>query len=254
MENAQADSNPLWQPFFLESGEKAILLCHGFTGTPATVLPLGEALHAAGYTVRGILLPGHGVSLEAMLESDDTQWFYAIERAYLEMKSRYEKVAVAGLSMGGALALRIAELYPVDACIAYAPALRFRHWYSVLAPIVKYVVPTIPWKTDRRTQQDDFLSEYNTGYEGVPVAKVEDIMRIYRMTRRDLPKIKCPLLVVQSDTDEQVHPSVADTIERRASSEFKEIIRLQRSPHVCVLGAERDMIFRRSIEFLDKYL
>ena len=49
-------------PFFLEGGEHAVLLTHGFTGTPAHMRPLGEYLHAQGFTVQGILLPGHGES------------------------------------------------------------------------------------------------------------------------------------------------------------------------------------------------
>ena len=249
------ETNPLWQPFFFEGGRsKAVLLSHGFTGTPATVRPLAEALNKAGYTVCGPLLPGHGVSLEDMMKSSDTLWYGHIEREFFKLRDKYDKVAVAGLSMGGLLALRLAETYPVDACLAYSPALKFRHWYDALAPIVKYVMPVMPWKTDRRTQREDFLSEYNTGYKGVPVAKVEDMMRLYRAVRRDLGKIKCPLMVVQSYEDEQVHHVVADMIEQGASSEHKEIIRLERSPHVCVLGAEREMIFERSVSFLDKYL
>ena len=53
-------SSPLAQPFFFPEGEHAVLLMHGFTGSPAHMRKLGEALHARGFAVRGILLPGHG--------------------------------------------------------------------------------------------------------------------------------------------------------------------------------------------------
>ena len=48
------------KPFFFEGGEHAVLLTHGFTGTPATVRYLGERLrdwprHKAGGHASGAL-------------------------------------------------------------------------------------------------------------------------------------------------------------------------------------------------------
>ncbi|MBC8075201.1 MAG: hypothetical protein H7Y32_03920, partial [Chloroflexales bacterium] len=47
-------------PFDFAGGPVGLLLIHGLTGTPGEVRPMGEHLAAAGYTVRGVLLPGHG--------------------------------------------------------------------------------------------------------------------------------------------------------------------------------------------------
>ena len=54
--------NPLCRPFFLEgSRDHGILLIHGFTATPGTMNPLGQALaQKTGYTISAPLLPGHG--------------------------------------------------------------------------------------------------------------------------------------------------------------------------------------------------
>src|SRR5271154_6266158 len=52
----------LTAPFELGIGPGACLLVHGFTGTPWDVRPLGEALAAGGFRVRGIPLPGHGAT------------------------------------------------------------------------------------------------------------------------------------------------------------------------------------------------
>ena len=59
-------SSPVCQPFFLEGGSHAVLLIHGFTGSAGHMRPLGEALHAQGFTVQGINLPGHATSMEDM--------------------------------------------------------------------------------------------------------------------------------------------------------------------------------------------
>ena len=49
--------------FLLEgSNRKAVLLIHGYTGTPSEMLPLGNYLNQLGYTVLCRRLPGHGTS------------------------------------------------------------------------------------------------------------------------------------------------------------------------------------------------
>lgn len=44
---------------------RAILLIHGYNDSPQSVDLLARGLHAAGWTVRVPLLPGHGRSLQA---------------------------------------------------------------------------------------------------------------------------------------------------------------------------------------------
>src|SRR5690606_9247641 len=44
---------------------RALLLVHGYNDSPASLDDVARALHAAGWTVRLPLLPGHGRSLEA---------------------------------------------------------------------------------------------------------------------------------------------------------------------------------------------
>lgn len=54
------------EPFFLPGGEKGVLLIHGFTGLPAELLLMGEALNKQGFTVLGVRLAGHGTTVEDM--------------------------------------------------------------------------------------------------------------------------------------------------------------------------------------------
>ena len=64
----------------------------------------------AGYSVELPLLPGHGTSLEEMEPTRaGSDWCGAAEAAYAGFAARCEQVVVAGLSMGGALAIWLAE-------------------------------------------------------------------------------------------------------------------------------------------------
>ena len=74
-------SHPNAQPFLLEAGENALLLIHGFTGSPSHMRTVGDAVHAAGFTARGILLPGHGKTIDEMAKSNDRQWHEACRQA-----------------------------------------------------------------------------------------------------------------------------------------------------------------------------
>nr|HML45876.1 alpha/beta fold hydrolase [Clostridia bacterium] len=116
--NSKPDfSSPNCQPFLLEGGSNAVLLIHGFTGSPGHMRPLGDALHRAGYTVQGMLLPGHGTTLSEMVQCNWRKWLDAATDALRALRERYRTVTLGGLSMGGLISLRVAELNPVDALL-----------------------------------------------------------------------------------------------------------------------------------------
>ena len=49
------------KPFTIESGKRAVLLLHGFTGNPNDVKRLGRYLAERNYTVHAPLYKGHGL-------------------------------------------------------------------------------------------------------------------------------------------------------------------------------------------------
>lgn len=240
------------QPFDLAAGENAILLIHGFTGSPSHMRPIGEAAQKAGFFARGILLPGHGKTVEEMEKSGDAQWLAACRDAFLDMRARYKRVAVGGLSMGGILSLLLAEEFEPSAVILFAPALRYKSAVNHLSPMAKHFLRVSPWKGHPYTPEE-FLYEYDYGYEGAPVAKVEDMTRLQKRARANLEKVTSPLLVIQSHNDESVHETVPDLIASRASSAVKEICWVDRSAHVCTIGPDRAYVNERVVDFLRRY-
>ena len=86
------------ETFFLQ-GERpeALLLIHGYTGTPAELRPLGERLNACGYTVLGPRLAGHGGSLADLTASRAEEWYASVEAAYERLVKNHASIYVAGL-------------------------------------------------------------------------------------------------------------------------------------------------------------
>ena len=148
--------NPIAQPFELEAGEDALLLIHGFTGSPGHMRYIGDAVHAAGFSVRGILLPGHGKTVDEMEKSNDTQWHEAARSAYLEMTKKYRHVSVSGLSMGGILSLLLAEEFDPACVILFAAALKYRKATNHLSPVAKHFIRVLDWG-EHQYSPEEFL-------------------------------------------------------------------------------------------------
>ena len=69
-------------------------------------------------------LPGHGTRWQELNRTTWHDWYAEDERALLELRERCETVVVMGLSMGGTLALRLAEQHgdAVDGLVLVNPS------------------------------------------------------------------------------------------------------------------------------------
>lgn len=225
------------QPFLMEGCAQngkphGVLLLHGFTGTIAHMRPLAERLNAMGFTVLGENLPGHGTRLENMAAVTWRDWLEFAKAEVMRLRAQCDSVCVAGLSMGGCLALLLAEQMQVDAVATISAPMGTKAplWLaSLAAPFVR----TVHWRA--HTSLD---ARYDYGYAGFPTHSGAQLSRLIRMSRRDLHAVTCPLLVVQSHGDRTIAADSAEVILRGASSEHKGVLWLENVPHVCTITAE----------------
>jgi len=122
----------------------AVLLIHGAGDTPQTLRYLGDALFANGFHVEAPLLPGHGRTLAAFRRTSADDWMNAVRSSYSALQCDHDWVAIAGLSMGGALAIRVAAESPqLPALCLIAPYLALREGAD-RGEIVPLVGPNLP--------------------------------------------------------------------------------------------------------------
>ena len=229
------------RPFYHQGGDNGILLLHGFTGSAAHMRKLADALAGRGYTVRTINLPGHAATEEDMAKADWQQWLQAAKQASLEMMDELRVFTVGGLSMGGVLALLVAQQMKADGCVAISAPMAAR---NRLLPFSRLLAPFVPRVAARQPagHRPGLDSAYDYGYSGFPTAKGADLHHLIKLARRNLFKINCPILCVQSDADESIWPGSADTILDGVSSEVRRKLWLNGVPHVCTISRELNAI------------
>lgn len=245
------DSNAYAQPFFFPGhNDEACLLTHGFTGTPAHMRLLGEALHQAGYTVSGIRLQGHGTRWEDLTSVTWQDWLHDVRSGLRDLTQQYRRVHVMGLSMGGVLSLLLAQEYPVSSVVTLAAAMKLPSRLPSFAPLIKFIRPYVPWEP--RDPLPGTATDYLIGYSGVSTKAVSNLLTLMRMARRNLKKVTAPILVVQPKLDETIRPVSATIIFNQVSSPQRDILWLPNSSHVCTLGPEREVIHGRVLAFLQQ--
>lgn len=239
------------EPFSSDGGPVGVLLSHGFTGSPASMTPWARHLAELGHTVRVPRLPGHGTSWQEMNRTRWDDWYAAIDSTLTELTQRCDRVAVCGLSMGAAIALRLAEVRPhdVDALVLVNPAIGVKNWQLKLVPALKWVVPAMPGiGNDIKKPGAD-----EVGYDRTPLKALASQLRGWRDICGDLDKVTAPLLMFRSADDHVVDPTSLGLIRAGVSSAVAEYITLENSYHVATLDHDASLIFECSAAFIAEH-
>ncbi len=234
--------------FFWKAGPTGVLLIHGFTATTSEVRPLAKTLYEHGYTVAAPLLPGHGTSVQELGRCRWRDWSDAVEATYRDLVATCSHVFVGGESMGGLLALYLAEHHPeLAGVMSYAAALAYappsRRWLPrLLAPFVPIV--------DKGIEPPDVGDRLWQGYDQRSLPAVNQMTVLQQEVRRHLGQITIPLLIVQGKRDDTVSPSAAQWLYDRVASRDKELHWFDDAPHVILLSAARRAVEELTLHFI----
>jgi len=224
-------NHPLSAPFSYHRGETGCLLLHGFTGTPWALKNLGETLANHNLTVEAPLLSGHGTLPEDMDHVSWERWVCEAHLSLERLQKRCQKLFVMGLSMGGTLALFLASEKNVHGVVTLATPVRMRRLASRLVPVAKPFIRS--WKK-RRDRSVRWIPEM--GYDCYPLSGAGEFFKLMRETRKRLPDVRCPLLILHARGDRTVPVRNADLIYREIGSESKKIMILPASSHTITRG------------------
>lgn len=229
------------EPVYVQGGEDAFLVLHGWCSSAQSVRFLTAGLAAKGFSVLAPTLPGHGTDPQDMMRYGPFDWVAAGLQALTCLRDTHRSVHVLGTSMGGALALLLAALAPdrvasvttvngavlLDSpeiamhILSGAPGDFLPGWSETL--MMGPAVPEITYRT-------------RTCKSGA------DLMTMLALAREALPRVVSPLQVLHSLHDEIVPKASAEKIHANAGSTRKLLFWLENSYHAAQLDLDRDRI------------
>jgi carboxylesterase len=247
--------SPHAEPFYADAtptgadGQRiGVLLSHGFTGSPASMVPWGRHLAGLGYGVAVPRLPGHGTTWQELNKCRWADWYGEVQRAFEKLQANCDQVVVGGLSMGGGLVLQLAADRGRDVAgiVLVNPAVRTQRKDVLALPVLQHLVPSFPGITN--DTQKPGVDEH--GYTRTPLKAARSMMRGWKQVCRDLPKVTSPLLMFRSAEDHVVDPSSGRVILAAVSSRDLTERILEHSYHVATLDNDASLIQEESAEFV----
>jgi carboxylesterase len=236
------------QPFAFDRGPIGCVLLHGFTAAPKEMRPLGEYLAQRNYTVRGVRYPGHGTCPEDLARSTWREWVASAQSAADELRAPGRQVWSIGLSLGGLISLYLAEHDQVDGVVALAPPILT---YDRRLPFARFI-----WRFKHYSPKsladlrDPAALAQHADYDRFPTRSVAELYALMRRVRRDLQRVRVPLLLIHAQHDQVVSSAGAGYIWQRVSSTDKESVILERGGHIITEDFDKDVAFAHIHHFL----
>jgi esterase/lipase len=232
-------------PFFLVPEQLThqkvgVLLIHGFTASPAEMRPLGDFLCEKGLFAYGVRLKGHGTSPCDLDFRTSDQWFRSVLRGWDVLQHSCEKIFVAGFSMGGCLALKLAmeKSNEIAGIISIATSLRIRNKNIIFANLVNQInklAASLPYVDGIKRFKKGNSENPEINYLNVPISAIQEFKKLMDQTEKCLDEIYQPILIVQGTEDPTVDPVSAELIAEGISSHEKKMLTVDSDRHVIVL-------------------
>jgi esterase/lipase/1-acyl-sn-glycerol-3-phosphate acyltransferase len=235
---------PMLLPGHGPAGAIGVLLIHGYSASPAEMLPLAHFLHAQGLTVYVVRLRGHGTSPYDLHTRVWQDWYEAVLRGYSCLQGWSSLQFAGGMSTGGALALYLAAqgIGPLQGVFAVGAPLTLQRRWLRLASVVQTVRAFVRDEPENR--------EANYAYH--PLQGVRQLLRFIEIYQEVLLHVTLPVLLIQARGDPTVRPESAQQIYARLQSRHKQLLWKERHRHVLVSQHDAD-VHRDIFSFLQHH-
>lgn len=228
--------------YFSGTNGHAVLLIHGYTGRPAEMEYLGTVLHENGFSVSIPRLPGHATSRKDLHSCTWKDWHRKVLDDYCDLAGSHETVSVAGLSMGGLLALLLASQVNCCSISLAAPAVTStRQGMLSAATAARFIMPAHRHTKGPSPSDDNEYAYLEEEYYFWTMPKpLSQLRTLQRKAKRVLRSITAPTCIIVSKQDQIVPVEAGRLIYNRISSSRKELCVYEQSPHVIVNECEKE--------------
>ncbi|MFB9973193.1 alpha/beta fold hydrolase [Allobacillus sp. SKP2-8] len=237
------------EPFTFEAGDRAVLLLHGFTGHSADVRMLGRFLEKKGYTTHAPIYEGHGVEPEELVGTTADQWWQDALDGYNHLKELgYDEIAVAGLSLGGVLSLKLAYQKPLKAAIPICTPVFFDNIKELSGGFKQFAKQ---YKQLQQKNEEQIDEEIDRLFEQSDET-FDSLSKLIEEVHDHIDEIYAPTLVLQAEDDELINTDSANYIYEHVQADEKDIKWYEGAPHVITLSDYKDQVHEDVYAFLEK--
>lgn len=192
----------------MEKERKAVVFVHGFMGSPKQFISLKGRLVDCGADIFCPVLAGHEASFEDFRHSGGEAWQKSLSDAVDELRSKYDRIILIGHSMGGLLAVREAIRDPekIDRVIAIGFPITVTVRPSWLQMNMKAAKPAVQGEDPRITAARSMagVKIEGAGQYFRTLPNNMQFLHVASDTRKQLPRLKTPLTVINFKRDEIV--------------------------------------------------
>ena len=194
-----------------------VVLVHGFLASPAEMRAFGEQLLELGFPVIGVRLKGHGTSPWDLRERSWRDWQDSLRRGYSIMAALAPRVAMVGFSTGGALSLIFASERPpqLAGVVAASVPMKFQDRGMRFVPLMHGANRLVRWVSSFegiKPFQTNESEHPHINYRQMPVRGLYELTVLVDVLKASLPKLACPVTLVQGSDDPVVVPDSVNNI------------------------------------------
>ena len=271
MNRAEIDLGEGDAGFVLGTGEVAVLLIHGLTGTPTELRRVAQGLARDGTcTVYVPTLAGHCGDNSDLQATGWLDWYEGVRKTFAGIRQRHGQVFVGGLSMGAVMSMYLASEHPgqVAGLLMYSTTLRYDGWsinkLAFMTPLLMKIPfgvhlcsfeekPPYGIKNQRLRaiveRQMKAGESSNAGLLTMEGITVRELHRMNAVVKKRMAEVKVPALVLHSIEDDITSRWNADYVERHLGGPVTKVL-LDNCYHMITV----DLQYRSVIELSDAFI
>ncbi|MGE7839272.1 alpha/beta hydrolase [Lysinibacillus sp. NPDC093712] len=238
------------KPFFYKGGDKAVLLLHSFTSNTIDMKKLGKFLQQNNYTCYAPLYRGHGLTAEELLTYRPTNWWQDVLGGYQLLKDEgYEKIAVVGLSLGGVLALKVAQELEVTGVVTMSVPIR-----REAAFLQKRVFHYAKGYKQLEEKNENQINAEITRLQNMSIDSLVEFQHLIQKTMEQLALVTSPISILYGALDDSLYKDSADIIFQNVATQHKSMKGYPNSKHLMTLGIDKNNVNKDILTFLNDLL
>ncbi|QFG00515.1 alpha/beta fold hydrolase [Psychrobacillus glaciei] len=223
-----------------------VLCIHGFTGGPYELQPFVDFLKVnTDWKIVVPTLPGHGEILSLNKLSAEN-WMMAAEQTLRQLQKEVEQVYVIGFSMGGVIALYLANRYPICKLVLLSAAAKYIYPTQLLQDIREIAKEVMAGKLE----DNQLYQLYRKKWKSTPVQAAFEFMRLVRIVEPYYGQITIPVCLVQGKKDGIVPYTTAQFLFNQMATEKKELIYSETGKHHICYSEDCKDWFNKALQFL----